>query len=137
MHECYKVVSVYNGKYYSYNMSRDTCLERAALIEHLSLEYEIGKITIPTIEDSQIFAFSNYEDAEYFCNNGVNSKILKCECGKITVHNKNIPYSSVIKGLISDNKKFNWDDIMKRYCGYGIFEGTILTPWVRPIEVIQ
>ena len=68
----YKVVSLIGGKFYS-SIARSG----EKIDKRLKLRYRYNEFTYPEIQDSKLFVFSNYIDAEIFSSSS--QRIYECE----------------------------------------------------------
>lgn len=108
--------------------------------QNLGLDYAIGFITYPEIENSPLFAFNNLEDALEFKNYNVSSlygdEIFLCEGeewegGLVFIPNANFTGA---QSLIQW-----WSE--REYLAEGrkwyLPEGTALCKWIKPLERID
>lgn len=98
----YKLLQIYDNKYYSFNQIR---LNSNVLKEHvqlLSLEYKVNEWTYPIIKNSKLFVFEGLSDLQEFYINCYCNKepgryaVFRCECKnpkpqELIYYSKHIP----------------------------------------------
>lgn len=111
-----------------------SCITR----DDLCLDYQIGSITYPEVENSPLFAFDNLKDALKFQADAMDPygkrKIFLCEAEEWEGHLSFIPNAiwTSVKDLIQWWEKMT----ISRPYDWILPEGTVLCKWVKPIEIV-
>lgn len=135
--ECFKVISLYNNKLVSYNISSCDYVNEKRIAEGSILEYKVGEWVYPKIKNSNLFCFGDLLHAHRYISYGDeledHTQIFRCEVLNPSSKGYWTGTSFDMDSLLEYIARGEKEDISS----HSLVEGTVFCDAIRLLEEIQ